>query len=98
MISSYSSLPTSLTAENNANITFDLNGKFIRQTNNTLLINNGTMNIIDSSEDKTGQIIGISGSKVIDNFGTINFTSGKITSSSFSLIIKNNASSILNIK
>ncbi len=98
MISNYSTLPTAITAVNDANVTFDLNGKFIRQTNSLLLTNNATLNIIDSSEDKTGRIIGISGSKVIDNYETINFTSGKITSSVFRLIIKNNTGSTLNIK
>ena len=37
MISNYSTLPTALTAENNVNITFDLNGKVLRQSNNVLI-------------------------------------------------------------
>ena len=99
MISNYSNLPDTLTAVNDrSNIIFDLNGKYIRQCNTLLITNNGSMNIIDSSQDKTGEIIGISGTRVIDNYGTINYTSGKISSGSFTSIIKNNTGATLTIR
>ena len=98
MIANYSNLPISLTAENNHNVIFDLNGFFIRQINDTLITNNGTLKIIDSSQGKTGEIIGISGSKVINNNGIINFNGGKISSSLLKLIIKNNSGATLNIR
>ncbi|MBR4830138.1 MAG: InlB B-repeat-containing protein, partial [Bacilli bacterium] len=98
MITNYSNLPDSVTAENNHNVIFDLNGFFIRQINDTLITNNGTLKIIDSSQNKTGQIIGISGSKVIDNSGTLNYNGGKISSSALKLLIKNNTGATLNIR
>ncbi|MBR4350888.1 MAG: InlB B-repeat-containing protein [Bacilli bacterium] len=98
MITNYSNLTIDETAINNNNVTFDLNGFFIRQINDTLITNNGTLKIIDSSQDKTGEIIGISGSKVINNNGIINFNGGKISSKLLKLIIKNNASATLNIR
>ena len=98
MIANYSNLPDDLTAVNEANVTLDLNGKFIRQSNNQLLTNNATLNLIDSSEDKTGNIIAVTGSKVIDNYGTIIFTGGQISTGTVTLIIKNNTGSTLTIK
>ena len=99
MISNYSNLPDEITAVNNRNnIILDLNGKFIRQTNDLLITNNGVLTIIDSDENETGEIIAISGSKVIDNYGTLNITSGKISTGSISLLIKNNSGGSLTIR
>ena len=98
MISNYSNLPSDATAVNDYNVTFDMNGKYIRQSNNILITNNGTLNIIDSSQDKAGQLIGISGTKFIDNYGTINYTGGKLTSNIFTTYIKNNSTGTMNIR
>ena len=99
MIANYSNLPEDLTAvNNNNNITLDLNDKFIRQSNNLLLTNNGTLNITDNSQNKTGIIIAVTGSKVIDNYGTLLFNGGKISTSTVRLIIKNNTGSTLTVR
>jgi len=99
MISNYSNLPSDVAAVNNSeNIIFDLNGKFIRQTNSLLLTNNGSLTIVDSDEDATGDIKAISGSKVIDNYGTLNMLSGKISTSSFTLLIKNNTGGTITLR
>ena len=98
LISDYSNLPADLTAINNHNVTFDLNGYYIRQANSLLITNNGTLNIIDGSQNTTGQIIGISGTKMIDNYGTINFTGGKLTSNTFTSYIKNNSTGTIIIR
>ena len=89
MIANYSNLPTDTTAVNDHNITFDLNGKYIRQANSLLLTNNSNLYIVDSSEGKSGEIQAISGTKVIDNYGDITMDSGKIRTSTFSKIIDN---------
>ena len=100
MIADYSSLPTDETAVNNRNVTFDINGKILRQSNNILIQNNGTLNITDNSQNGDGNVMLLSGTNIINNDGIINFIGGKLSSNlAGSTIIKNiDPSSVLTIK
>ena len=52
------------------NITIDLNGYMLEQNNENFLINNGTLNITDSSVENTGSII-TNSNKFIENNGNL---------------------------
>ncbi len=65
-----------ITIPKDKNITIDLNGHTIAG-NKGAIMNGGTLNVVDSSEDKTGKIVGIgqSGSAIVNNAGaTLNIT------------------------
>ena len=99
MIANYSNLPSDETAvNNNNNVILDLNGWFIKQSNDILITNNGTLTIIDSSNGNAGSIQAVSGSKTFDNNGTINLIDANVTTSFGVLIFMNNSGSTLNIK
>ncbi|MBR2997518.1 MAG: InlB B-repeat-containing protein, partial [Bacilli bacterium] len=97
MISNYSNLPDDLTAVNNHNVTFDLNGKFIRQSNDVLMTNDGTLTIVDSSQNKNGEIIALLGSKSFDNNGTLILNGGTFTDENRILLFKNNNGATMTI-
>ena len=98
MLANYSNLPTDETIVNNNSVVLDLNGWFIKQSNDILITNNGTLTIIDSSNGNAGSIQAISGSKTFDNNGTINLIDANVTTSFGVLIFMNNSGSTLNIK
>lgn len=64
------------------NIKLDLNGKTLYHTNNNLIENNSTFEIVDSSEPKTGIIYSYTGYAVNNKAGKLTLSSGKIDSSS----------------
>ena len=67
-----------VTVRENKDIVLDLNGKEIRcHTNDGDIINNGKLEIIDSTEDSSGKIYGF-GSNIIKNTSQFILTSGKI--------------------
>lgn len=67
-----------VTVRENKDIVLDLNGKEIRcHTNDGDIINNGKLEIIDSTEYSSGKIYGF-GSKIIKNTSQFILTSGKI--------------------
>ena len=99
MIANYTNLPTDETVINNHNVIFDLNGKYIKQSNSLLITNNGTLTITDNTQDKEGNIMLITGTNVIDNYGTLNFIAGKIsTSVSGKTLVINRANATLEMK
>ena len=98
MVANYNNLPTDETAINNENVTFDLNGFFIKQANSVLIENNGTLRIVDSSQNKTGMIIAVSGNMTFENNGTIIHSSGKVESQLGVLLFNNNSGATLTIK
>ena len=98
MISNYNNLSTDLTTINTKTIILDLNGKILRQSNEILIENQGTLTIVDNSGSNTGNIIGLNGSKVIDNYGTIKVFSGKISTEHMTLLIKNNTNATFEVK
>ncbi|MBQ2937424.1 MAG: InlB B-repeat-containing protein [Clostridia bacterium] len=65
---------------NSKNIVLDLNGKDIKFGKNGAIDNAGTIEIIDSSEDKTGIMTALVGGAVINQGGaTLKITSGTIS-------------------
>ena len=97
MISNYSNLPDDLTAVNDHNVIFDLNGKFIRQSNNILITNDGTLTIVDNSQTKNGEIIALLGTKIVDNNGNLVLNGGTFTDENRILLFKNNNGATMTI-
>ena len=97
MIANFNNLPIDETAVVDSNVTLDLNGKIIRQSNDILFEVNGTLTVIDSSEGNVGNIKLLTGSKVFENNGTINYIDAKLIIDS-GLAFDNNTDAVLNIK
>ena len=97
MIADYNNLTIDETAVVDVNITFDLNGKTIKQSNNILFTVNSRITLIDSSSNNTGNIISLVGSEMFDNYGTIILSDAKISTSNNVLLVKNNTGSTLTI-
>ena len=70
---------TTETIGKDKNIILDLNGFSLDCSNENVIENNGILEIIDSSENKSGEIKG-NAQNVINNNGTLNLTNVKITS------------------
>ncbi len=98
MINDYNNLTIDEAAVVSNIVTFDLNGKTIRQSNDKLFVNNGELTIIDSSNGNTGEIIAISGTTAFDNNGTINLIDAKVSTNHGILLFKNNSNSTLVVK
>ena len=98
MLANYNNLPIDATAVNDYNVTLDLNGKFIKQSNDILMTNNGTLTIVDSSEGNLGSIQAITGTETFDNNGTINLIDAKVSTTFGILLFNNNSGATLTIK
>ncbi|MBQ2937678.1 MAG: hypothetical protein IJE05_02185, partial [Clostridia bacterium] len=67
-------------ATNDKNIVLDLNGKAIKLGKSGTIDNNGTLEIIDSSENKTGVMTALAGRGVVnEESATLKVTGGTIT-------------------
>ena len=97
MISNYKNLLTDQTATINNNVTLDLNGYTIEQSNDILFVNNSTFNIIDTSINKIGSIKAFNGTKTFENNGTMVINNGIITTDLNILLFQNNTGATLNI-
>ena len=95
MIRNYTTLNTleTITVPENKNIIIDLNGYKLEQNNEKFLINNGTLKITDSSEEKTNKIE-MYADKLIENNGTLILDSLNIDIKSTITNVINNKSTL----
>ena len=97
MINNYTTLTTDPLIEINDNITLDLQGHTIYDSQDHFIKNNGTLTIVDSSNNNDGVLHMVSGTDMIDNYGTLIIDNAKLSSQSTSEFIVNRQNATVNV-
>ena len=97
MINNFTTIATDEAIEIDDEITLDLNGFEVNKSIEHLFVNNGTFNIVDSSNGKTGLMYAANGASIIHNYGELNINGSKLKSKDISKIILNESTGIVNI-